>query len=218
MNPNRLVIETDGSASVKDVWASRGRFYEILGCRFAYDKMESATPSSITLKPNVCKMLINAGGTKAFFKFGNSGGFWMNLHHALRIYEMETARLIWERGQSPAHIVIAFYDTWLKKGPMPLGEGIFYDIGAGVSESWVKDWENWPKNPTGANMNKTGAFLLLKPTCKVAIVSDKEARIIMGSEEAILPLQHVVEIYEKETGRRIWPRSPPVSGGQSSTP
>lgn len=218
MNPNRLVIEIDGYLPVKDVWTKRGRFYEILGCRFAYDKVENATPSSVTLKPDVCKALVNAGGTKAFFKFSDNSSFWMNLHHALRIYEMETARLIWERGQNPAHIVIAFQDIWLQKGPMPLGEGIFYGINAGVSESWVKDWENWPKNPTSAKMNKTGAFLLLKPTCKVAIVSDREARITMGSEEAILPLQHVVEIYEKETGRRIWPRLPPVSGGQPSTP
>lgn len=88
-------------------------------------------------------------------------------------------------------LVIHFLDDLvLKKGPIPSGEGVFFDQNRYVHCAWIEKWG--------------GSFILLRPHCSVWI-SGNYVVIKRGGDEVRIPHQSLIEVYEKETGKKIWP-------------
>lgn len=211
-NKNRIVIEADGPR-IKIVATGKRKAFDLDGCRFDAAFVEKSDEKQMTLKPDTCRIMMNKARTKVRFDFGTSG-FFMNLHHILRIYEKETGMTIWEKASVLApHIIIAFTGVFLQEGPLPIGKGVFVGVNCAIPDSWIKSWSN----------NGPDAFIKFYQGCSVAVPAPgKEAQIIYGFEEVRIPLSNILEIYEKETGKRIWqkPIAPPATpaGGKKSTP
>lgn len=193
LNVNTVIIEFD-VADVRELYI--GGKHKICAGGTYFDKkyLSRWTGRSVEIGKNTCNIRINAAGGKAIFCFGVTT-FTLNLHHVERIYEKETKDVIWQKG-SPRHIVIQFERrVALIEKPVAIGSAVFFDAHNGIDTSWIekcngKLWQN--------------QFIMLKPLCN-AHLSNNVVVIHIDSEEVRIPTGDLVEVYEKETGRRIWP-------------
>jgi uncharacterized protein (UPF0248 family) len=206
-NQHHIVIETE-NYNIKRVFTSTGEKYDVGGCFIDARHIDGHTFFSVTFKSDVCEVRINNAGNKAHLKFIPETKI-MNLHHIKMIYEKETGRVLWQKyAVSAAHIIIGFTGITLQEGDLPIGRGVFVDINIAISTSWIDSWCN----------NGDDAFLKLKSSCSVVVTANNEARIDLGNEHVRIPLRNVLEIYEKETGKRIWQRPLLSSVGNKPTP
>lgn len=200
-NKNRIVVELDAPI-LKAVAMGRHKRIEFDGRAFDMDIVDSYSRSQFTLKPDVCRVRFTANGAKAHFDFGRTS-FLIQMAHVVRVYEKETGIILWDRAAFTApHIIIAFTNIFLRKGGLPIGEGIFVGVNCAIPLNWIESWTN----------QMPDAFIKLKSGCSIIILSSGKAiQVSYGKEDMRMPLTYVLEIYEKETGRRIWHRPIPAT-------
>lgn len=193
LNAYTVVIEFD-VADVREVCVGKMRKVYAGGAHFERSWLAGWTSHSIEIRPNTCDVRISANGGKAAFCF-NTTVFIVNLHHVERIYEKESNDVLWQKG-GLRHIVIQFAGrVVLIEKNLPIGSAVFFDAHNGIDTNWIVKCNG---------RLVQNHFMMLKPICK-AYLLNKVVVIHIDKEEVRIPTDDLVEVYEKETGRKIWP-------------
>jgi hypothetical protein len=207
-NTNRIVIENDGAIPNKTVLKRRSGVVSISGCSFNDKYFLYRDKFIAVFLPNICEVRIFGSNQKAVFRFAHENKI-LNLHHIKKIYEKETGRVIWSRFAPPApRIVLSFRGIVLEEGDLPIGKGIFFIKDGKITGNFIDTcWAESCANNTTNNGN--AAFILLKSACTAETVG-QELKITWSGTSVTVPLMFLLEVYEKETGKKIWPNGHPT--------